>query len=164
MRFDPGTTSQPGADNKHHFLDLPGVVGCQSREDDHSDTGYDPGDRTAPDEDVDDRSDHNPNETHEKEAAPRGQVPLGQVAIDAHGPEHAGRDNEGRGTGVGCIDQSDNGKNDAVDRRIGNEQERCRGRTQPVDSAGKREYQDQLSDHQAVENQPVARDCIENHR
>src|SRR6185369_4038311 len=145
------------------LLDLPGIVCGQPGEDDHSDRGYDPGNRAAAYEDVDDRGDHHADQPHEEETSPRGQVTLGHVTVHAHGSEHAGGNDKGRSDRVGRVDQGQDRKGDPVQCRIADEQERCHVRTQPVDGAGQGENKGQLSDHQSEENHPVPGDSPDHH-
>jgi len=97
-----------------HDLELLGVVGGQSQKDEHADAGDDEVHHRALREDVDHRGDDDADKAHEQEAAKRGQVLAGEQAVQAHGAEHAARDEKGVHDGGLGVDREDRRQGDAV--------------------------------------------------
>lgn len=145
-------------------LDLLSVIGGKPSEDDDPHSRDNPGNRIAVHEDVDYRGDHHTDEPHEEKAPPRSEVAACHVAIGAHGAEHSGSDDEGGSDGVGGVDKEDDGKGDAVQCRVGDEQHRRNRGAKPADSGRQGDNQSEFAEHKPIKNEPVPHHGIEERR
>ena len=79
-----------------HAGDLLDIIGGQPGEYNHPDPGNYPGHHRTGQKDIHHHGDDNPDEAHEEEGPPAGEISLGDKPVDCHCTEHAGGDEKSR--------------------------------------------------------------------
>lgn len=131
-----------------HALDLLGVPCGEAYEDEYAAEGDGPFKAGTLQKDVDDAGDDEADESHEQERAYAAEVSAGEVAVDAHGAEGAGGDEECLGDGHAGVYDEYGCKHHAVDHGKEEEQNGGRGGAELIDAGADADDQAELDENQ----------------
>lgn len=138
------------------LFDFLGVVCRQPYENEYAGIGGNPVEGVVGPEEVNDRGQNQADEQHEKQVAERGQVFVGEIAVQTHQPEGAGRREEGHGNGAFGKNKEDDRQGESVDERIEHEQSGGGGKRNFIYAGRNEKYEGQFGNNQTEKGGPAA--------